>query len=159
MWGPEQGMRAIRMTIATAVASVMTVFAILGMVHLVELVAAGLQPNPIAVSDLRLDFGRIPLHGVATQTLVVRNEGTGPLHALFLVVDDSYAVEPDELILEPGVEWSITVMASPDRPGRLYDMLRIQIVGGDIAPVVIPLAAEAGPEEAEAEPGWEINRV
>jgi len=157
--GTIRGSRVIRLTLATAVASVMTVFSILGMLHLVNIVTAGLQPNPIAVSDVRLDFGRVPVHGVATQTLVVRNDSRGPIHARFEVVEHGYMVDPEELILEPGVEWNITVVANPERPGRLYDILRIQIVGGGVAPVVIPLAAEAEADEILDDPGSDMTRV
>jgi hypothetical protein len=152
-------MRAIRLMVATAVASVLTVFAVLGMIHMVEIVFAGLNPSPISVSEARLDFGRVPLNGVAAQTLVVRNDGDGPIHARFVVLGEVWAVDPEELILEPGIEWDVTVWAAPDRPGRLYDVLRIQIVGGDVAGLTIPLAAEAGPEATGSPPGRERNFV
>jgi hypothetical protein len=145
--------------IATALASVLTVFAILGMVHLVEIVTAGLVPSPIAVSQDRLDFGKIPLYGSVTQQLIVRNDGGESVHARFLVRGTTYRVDPDELILEPGVAWAITVEASPEKPGRLDDMLRIQVVGDVVAAVVIPLAAEADDDEVWHEPGTELNRV
>jgi hypothetical protein len=152
-------MRALRLMTATAVASVMTVFAILGMVHLVEIVIGGLVTSPIAVSEARLDFGTIPLHGSAMQQLIVRNDGGGPVHARFLVGGTTYRVHPEELILEPGVERSITVEASPDRPGRLHDLLRIHVVGGNAAPVVVPLAADVEEGGVWQEPGSELNRV
>jgi hypothetical protein len=145
--------------IATALASVMTVFAILGMVHLVEIVTAGLVPSPIAVSQDRLDFGKIPLYGSATQELIVRNDGGEPLHARFLTRGTTYRVDPAELILEPGVAWAITVEASPEEPGWLHDVLRIQVVGDVAAAVVIPLAVEADDDEVWHEPGSELNRV
>ena len=157
--GAGGGVRIIRLMTATALASVMTVFAILGMVHLVEIVTAGLAPSPIAVSQDRLDFGKIPLHGSATQQLIVRNDGGEPVHARFLIRGTTYSVDPDELTLEPGVEWAITVEASPEQPGQLHDVLRIQVVGDVVAAVVIPLAAEADNDEVWQEPGSELNRV
>ena len=152
-------MRVIRLMTATALASVMTVFAILGMVHLVEIVTAGLVPSPIAVSQDRLDVGKIPLYGSATQELIVRNDGGEGVHARFLVHGTTYRVDPDELFLEPGVAWAITVEASPEKPGQLHDVLRIQVVGDVGAAVVIPLAAEADDDEVWHEPGAELNRV
>jgi hypothetical protein len=152
-------MRVIRLMTATALASVMTVFAILGMVHLVEIVTSGLGESPIAVSQDRLDFGKIPLHGSATQRLIVRNDSGAAVHARFLVRGTTYRVDPDELFLEPGVAWEITVEASPEKPGQLHDVLRIQVVGAVAAAVVIPLAAEASEDEVWHEPGSELNRV
>lgn len=157
--GSRYGSRAVRLTLATAVASMLTVFAVLGMVHLVDLLALRVAPYEIAVSASRIDFGRVPLNGSAAETLIVRNDGGGPIHARFVVEGTGYAVEPDELILQPGVEWSITIVASPQRIGRLDDVLRIQIVGSENAAVAIPLAAEAGPGEGRGEPGSELHRV
>jgi hypothetical protein len=137
----------------------MTVFAVLGMVHLIELVTLQLVPSPIAVSQERLDFGTIPLRGTVTRDLIVRNDGGGPIHARFHVGDTTYHVDPEELILEPGVEWRITVEASPARTGRLHDLLRIEVVGGRTAAVVIPLAAEAEPAEAWPEADADLYRV
>ena len=152
-------MRAIRLIAATSVASLMTVFAVLGMVHLIEMVAGGLGPSPIAVSRHRLDFGKIPLHASATQELIVRNDGAGAVHARFVVAGTTYRVEPAELVLEPGIEWSIAVEVSPEKPGPLDDILQIQIVGGDSLTLVIPLAAEGGADENWGEPDQELNRA
>ena len=154
-----RGIRVIQVTIATVVASVMTVFAVLGMVHLIEIATSQIAPSPIAVSRERLDFGRIPLHGSATQDLIVRNDGGGSLHARFVVGDSTYRVDPSELILEPGVEWRITVEASPVRTGQLHDLLRIEIVGNESAAVVIPLAAEADGAEDWGDSDEELYRV
>jgi hypothetical protein len=137
----------------------MTVFAVLGMVHLIELVTFQLVRSPIAVSAERIDFGTIPLRGTATRDLIVRNDSEGPIHARFLVRDATYRVDPEELILEPGVEWRITVEASPARAGSLHDLLRIEVVGGRTAAVVIPLAAEAEESEPWPEADADLYRV
>ena len=133
-------MRALRLMTATVAAAVLTVFAILGMVHLVETITPNRLPSPIAVSERLIDFGNVPLDGMETREILVRNDGDGPIHAQFLVQGSTYEVEPEELILHPGVEWSVTVVVRPDRPGRIDDVLRIQVVGGRISAVVIPLA-------------------
>jgi len=152
-------MRALRLIAATSVASLMTVFAVLGMLHLVQMVTGGLGPNPIVVSRHRLDFGKIPLHGSATQELIVRNDGAGAVHARFVVARSTYRVEPAELVLEPGVEWSIAVEVSPEKPGPLDDILQIQIVGGDASTLVIPLAAEGGTDREWGEPDQALNHA
>lgn len=150
-------MRALRLMTATAAAAVLTVFAILGMVHLVETITPIRLPSPIAVSERLIDFGNVPLNGMERREILVRNDGDGPIHALFLVQGSTYEVEPEELILHPGVEWSVTVVARPNRPGRIDDVLRIQVVGGGISAVVIPLA---GVVESRAPDGdWEMNTV
>jgi hypothetical protein len=154
-----RGIRFLQLIVATVIASVMTVFAVLGMVHLIEVVASRSIQSPIAVSRARLDFGKIPLHGTVALDLIVRNDGGGPLHARFLVRDATYRVEPAELILEPGIEWRITVEASPARPGQVNDLLRIEVVGDEGAAVVIPLAAEADGTEGQRELGEEQYRV
>ena len=150
-------MRALRLMTATAAAAVLTVFAILGMVHLVETVTPTRLPSPIAVSERLIDFGNVPLNGVETREILVRNDSDGPIHAQFLVEGSTYEVEPEELILHPGVEWSVTVVARPERPGRIDDVLRIQVVGGHVSAVVIPLAGVA--ETRALDSDSEMNRV
>lgn len=152
-------MRMLRVIVTTAALSVMSVFAFLGVVHLLDIVAGRIGGSPIVVSHDRLDFGKIPLNVSATQDLLIRNEGAGPLHARFTTQQGVYRVEPAELYLEPGIEWRITVEARADEPGRLVDLLRIQIVGGVGAPVLIPLDAEAEDDEAPYEQGDEMNYV
>ena len=153
-------MRALRLMAATAVASVLTVFAVLGLVHFVEILTHGRAPSPIAVSHSMLDFGEVPLHRVASQELIVRNDGGAPVHARFSIPGTIYSVEPQELILEPGIEWSVTVRASPQRRGPVDDELRIDVVGGrGVAALVIPLVAEGGPEEGWEGQETELNRV
>jgi hypothetical protein len=142
---------------ATAAAAVLTVFAILGMVHLVEAVTPTRLPSPIAVSERLIDFGNIPLNGMETREILVRNDSDGPIHAQFLVQGSTYEVEPEELILHPGVEWSVTVVARPERPGRIDDVLRIQVVGGHVSALVIPLAGVA--ETRALDSDSEMNRV
>jgi hypothetical protein len=149
--------RALRLMTATAAAAVLTVFAILGMVHLVETIAPVRLPSPIAVSERLIDFGKVPLNGTESREILVRNDSDGPIHAQFLVQGSTYEVEPEELILHPGVEWSVTVVARPDRPGRIDDVLRIQVVGGRISAVVIPLAGEVGSRAPDSE--REMNSV
>jgi len=153
-------MYALRLTVATAIASVLTVFAVLGLVHFAEIVSNGRMPSPIAVSHSMLDFGEVPVHRVASQELIVRNDGGGPVHARFSVPGTTYSVEPEELILQPGIEWSVTVMASPDRRGPVDDELRIDVVGDrGVAALGIPLAAEGGPEVTWEGEDTDLNRV
>jgi hypothetical protein len=149
--------RALRLMTATAAASVLTVFAILGMVHLVEAIAPSRLPSPIAVSETLIDFGHVPLNGSETREIVVRNDGDGPIHARFLVEGSIYEVEPQELILHPGVEWSVTVVARPDHPGPIDDVLRIQVVGGRVASLVIPLSGVADRRASQSD--WEMSSV
>lgn len=150
-------MRALRLMTATAAAAVLTVFSILGMVHLVETIAPTRLPSPIAVSERLIDFGHIPLNGSETREILVRNDGDGPVHAQFLVQGSTYEVEPEELILHPGVEWSVTVVARPERPGPIDDVLRIQVVGGRVSALVIPLAGVA--ETRTSDRDREMNSV
>jgi len=150
-------LRALRLMMATVVAAVLTVFAILGMVHLVETIVPTRLPSPISVSEHLIDFGNVPLNGTETREILVRNDGDGPIHAQFLVQGSTYEVEPEELILHPGVEWSVTVVARPDRPGRIDDVLRIQVVGGRVSAVVIPLAGVVGSRSHDGD--REMNSV
>ena len=152
-------MRLIRITLATGAASMLTIFAVLGMVHLVEIVALRVGTVPIAVSRGSLDFGRVPLNSSAIQTLVVRNDGGGAVRARFVLEGTTYSVEPSELVLQPGIEQSIAVQTRPEEPGWAYDVLRIEIGGRGAVAVAIPLATEAGPEGEAADPNWELNRV
>ncbi len=150
-------MRALRLIVLAALSGVLGVLASLGVVYLEATFAGRARPSPITVSRPMLDFGWVPLRGSQTREIMVRNDGDGPLHAKFLVRGASYSVDPEELILHPGVEWAIRVVATPERPGRIDDLLRIQIVGQRSAAVVIPLAAVAGSEEHVR--GLEVNRV
>ena len=135
-------MTASRAIVATTIASFFTVFAVIGMARVVEAVLTTSDPGPIAVSRKRIDFGSLPLHGTATRQLVVRNEADSPIRARFLVGGASYSVNPAEMILQPGVESSIDVVASADQPGRFDAILSIYFDGGEFAPVLIRLAAE-----------------
>lgn len=152
-------MSPVRLLSAFLLASMMTVLAALGVVHVLNLVVPAMRPSPITVSRLNVDFGRVPLYGSETREIVVRNDGSGPLRARFLVRGSTYSVDPRELLLEPGIERPITVMARPDRPGRVNDVLRIQVVGGSVAAVIIPLAVEAADDVIEYDPGVELNHV
>ena len=147
-------MTAARAIVATVVASFLTVFAVIGMARVAELVLMTAESGPIKVSRQRIDFGMVPLHGSVTRKLVVRNEADGPLHARFLVGGAAYAVDPSELILQPGVESSIEVVATAERPGRFDAILSIYFDGGEFEPVLIRLAAEV-----EADPPPATSRV
>ena len=138
-----------RVIVATTVASFLTVFAVIGMARLVEVALIPAEPGPITVSRQRIDFGTLSLHGSVTRQLVVRNEADGPLHARFLVGGAAYTVDPAEMILQPGVESSIDVVATADQPGRFDAILSIYFDGGQFAPVLIRLAAEV---EADTPP-------
>ena len=87
-------MTAARAITATAIASFLTVFAVIGMARVVEVWWMPMQPSPIAVSRDRLDFGLVPLNGSVSRELVVRNDIGGPLHARFLVGGGAYTVAP-----------------------------------------------------------------
>ena len=147
-------MKAARAVLATTVASFLTVFAVIGMARVVEVVLMPAEASPIAVSRQRIDFGTLSLHGSQTRQLVVRNEADGPLHARFLVGGAAYTVDPREMILQPGVEFSIEVVATADAPGRFDAVLSIYFSGGEFAPVLIRLAAEV-----EADPPSATSRV
>ncbi len=147
-------MTAARAILATVVASFLTVFAVIGMARVVEVVLMTAETGPIVVSRHQIDFGTMPLHGSVTRQLVVRNEADGPLHARFLVGGAAYAVDPKELILQPGVESSINVVATGDKPGKFDAILSIYFDGGQFEPVLIRLAAEV-----EADPPPATSRV
>ena len=147
-------MNAARAIVATTVASFLTVFAVIGMARVVEVVLMPTEPGPIAVSRQRIDFGTLPLHGSVTRQLVVRNQADGPLHARFLVGGAAYTVDPPEMILQPGVESTIEVIANADQPGRFDAVLSIYFDGGQFEPVLIRLAAEV-----EADPPPATTRV
>ena len=147
-------MIAARAIVATTVASFLTVFAVIGMARVAEVVLMPADPGPIAVSSEQIDFGRLPLHGSVTRQLVVRNEADGPLHARFLVGGAAYTIDPPEMILQPGVESTIHVVATADRPGKFDAVLSIYFEGGRFAPVLIRLAAEI-----EADPPPATTRV
>jgi hypothetical protein len=150
-------MRTVRLLLAASAASLLTVFTVLGMVQLVTALVPRLPPSPIVVSERLMDFGSIPINGYLTRELVVRNDGQGPLHTKFQIDGVSWRVDPQELILEPGVETSIRIEARPAREGRIDDYLTIQVVGGGMEAVVIPLQGAAA--AAEPSPGWEKSRV
>ena len=143
-----------RAIVATTVASFLTVFAIIGMARVVEVVLMPTEPGPIAVSRQRIDFGRVPLHGSVTRQLMVRNEANGPLHARFLVGGAAYTVDPPEMILQPGVDSNIEVVATAYQPGKFDAILSIYFDGGQFTPVLIRLAAEV-----EADPPPATTRV
>ncbi len=147
-------MIAARAIVATTVASFLTVFAVIGMARVVEMVLMPAEPGPIAVSRQRIDFGTLSLHGSVTRQLEVRNETNGPLHARFLVGGAAYTVDPSEMILQPGVESSIEVVATAEVPGRFNAILSIYFDGGQFPPVLIRLAAEV-----EADPPSATTRV
>jgi hypothetical protein len=147
-------MTASRAIVATTVASFLTVFAVIGMARVVEVIMTTAHPGPIAVSRQTIDFGRLPLHGSVTRQLVVRNEASSPLRARFLVGGVAYTVDPPEMILHPGVESSIDVVANAARPGRIDAVLSIYFEGGQFEPVLIRLAAEV-----EADPNSAMTRV
>ena len=136
-------MTAARAITATAIASFLTVFAVIGMARVIEVWWLPMQPSPIAVSRDRLDFGLVPLNGSVSRELVVRNDIGGPLHARFLVGGGAYTVAPQELILHPGVESSITIVASADGPGKMDAVLSIYFEEAGFPPVLIRLAARA----------------
>ncbi len=147
-------MIAARAIVATTVASFLTVFAVIGMARVVEVIMMPTETSPIAVSLQRIDFGTLPLHGSETRQLVVRNDADGPLHARFLVGGAAYTVDPREMILQPGVESSIEVVATAEMPGRFDAVLSIYFDGGQFPPVLIRLAAEV-----EADPPSATTRV
>ena len=151
---PDRGVTAARAIVATAVASFLTVFAVIGMARVVELVLMPVDAGPIAVSRQRLDFGTMPLHGSVTRQLVVRNDADSPLHARFLVGGAAYTVDPAEMILRPGVESSIDVVAIADQPGKFDAILSIYLEGGEFPPVLIRLAAKV-----QADPPPATTRV
>lgn len=155
----SRGLRALRLLAATAMASALTVLAILGVVHLAERFLPVTAPSPIVVSDARLDFGRVLLHEIVVRELLVRNDGTGPLRTRFLVPGGAYSVEPQEIVLHPGVEWRITLVATPEREGPMIDVLQIEVPDEPIAAVVIPLAGEAGGDSREAKSRQELSSV
>jgi hypothetical protein len=152
-----RGLRALRLLAATAMASALTVLAIMGVVHLAERILPVIAPSPIVVSDARLDFGRVLLHEVVVRELLVRNDGKGPLRTRFLVPGGAYSVEPEEIVLHPGVEWRITLVATPDREGPMIDVLQIEVPDEPIAAVVVPLAGEAGGDSREAKSQQEMS--
>ena len=150
-------MGTVRLLTAAAAASLLTVFSVLGMVQLVTTLVPRLPPSPIVVSERLMDFGNVPLNGFLTRELIVRNDGQGPIHAKFEVEGVSWRVDPQELILEPGVETSVQIEVRPAREGRIDDFLTIHVVGGGMEAVVIPLQGAAA--AAEPSPGWEMTRV
>ncbi len=143
-----------RVILATTVASFLTVFAVIGMARLVEVALMPVEPGPITVSRQRIDFGTLSLHGSVTRQLVVRNEADGPLHARFLVGGAAYTVDPPEMILQPGVESIIEVVATADAPGKFDAVLSIYFDGGQFEPVLIRLAGEV-----EADPPSALTLV
>ena len=151
--------RALRLVAATLMASALTVLAVLGVVHLAEQLLPITAPSPIVVSDASIDFGRVLLHEVVVRELLVRNDSAGPLRTLFLVPGGAYSVEPTEIVLHPGVEWRITLVATPDREGPLLDVLQIEVPDEPIAAVVVPLAGEAGGDSPESESRQEMLHV
>ena len=134
-------MMAARAIVATTVASFLTVFAVIGMARVAEVVVMP-GPGPIAVSLERIDFGTLSLNGSEARQLVLRNDADGPLHARFLVGGAAYTVDPLEMILQPGVESIIEVVATAGAPGRFDAVLSIYLDGGQFEPVLIRLAAE-----------------
>ena len=103
-------------------------------------------PTEIVVSSQRLDFGTIPPNGSATRQLVVRNEGADAVEAT-LVADESYNVEPDRLILHPGISSRISVAVNASREGRFNDKLRIRIDDPNRSTLLIGLAGRVAAEE------------
>jgi hypothetical protein len=143
----------------TALTSILAVLAAMGLVQIVNEVRLQSVHSPIAVSSDRLDFGKIPLNASEAREIVVRNDSPAPLHARFAVRDSAYSVDPQEVILHPGVEWSIRIVACPARLGRLDDYLTILVVGDHAAGLVIPLMAVAEPVTRSVDPSDALNRV
>ena len=92
-------MRSLLLLTASTAAVALTIFVVLGMVRLVQALAPQLVPNPIVVSERRIDFGSVPLNGSATRELIVRNDSRRPVHARFEVgaasrLAESYPLPP-----------------------------------------------------------------
>ncbi len=134
-------MTATRAILATCIASFLTVFAVIGMARVVEVLLMPSEQGPVKVSRQRIDFGSLPLHGSVTRQLVVRSDAPGPLRARFRIGGAAYSVDPQEMILQPGVESSIEVVASGDQPGKSNAILSILFDGGEFPPVLIQLEA------------------
>ena len=150
-------MRALLLLTASTAAVALTIFVVMGTVRLVQALAPQLVPNPIVVSEQRIDFGSVPLNGSSTRELIVRNDSRQPVHARFEVGGLSWHVEPEELVLDPGVEWSVMVEARPARPGRIDDVLTIQVVGAAMKAVTIPLQGSADAPQPGRD--WKMVRV
>lgn len=102
------------------------------------------EPPAISLSSQLLDFGLIPINGNARRMLIVRNDGVEPMHARFAVDDASvYSVEPESLILHPGVGARVAVQVRAKRAGRLHDNLRITVEGRPDAPLLVSLDGQA----------------
>ena len=151
--------RALRLVAATLMASALVLLAVLGVVHQAEQLLPITSPSPIVVSDARIDFGRVLMHELVVRELLVRNDSSGHLRTRFLVPGGAYSVEPAEIVLHPGVEWRITLVAMPEREGPLLDVLQIEVPNSPIAAVVVPLAGEAGVDSPESKSRQEMSCV
>ncbi len=90
---------------------------------------------PIVVSSNLLDFGTVPLKGSAVRYLVLRNDGEEPVNAEFST-SGPYAVEPQSLILHPGINSRVSVSVKVDTLGDLTEELRIKLDESEEALVI-----------------------
>lgn len=97
---------------------------------------------PLAVSSEEIDFGELPMHGEVVRHLVLRNDGAEPVRAWFFASGPVYSVIPRELVLAPGVESRVAIVAAADRPGLFEGELLVHIDDGT-GPLVIHLSGEA----------------
>lgn len=121
-------------------------------------IASGPQELPIAISSQHLDFGHVPLYGSVIRELVVRNDSAGPVRARVSVDGTNFTASPEQLLLHPGVEFSISVVVTAEKPGSLDEELLIMFEDWDVGPVVVLLEAQgdvfSGDGEAEERYEW-----
>ena len=141
-----------------AIASMFILYAIIRMVALAPPVDA-VSAQTVAISEDRIDFGRIPLHGSVIREFVLKNTGEGSLHAELSVSGSDFSVSPMEILLPPGMESRVSVAVTADRPGLFDDELRIDFNGDDVEPLLIHLAGEADSDTEIPEAELQMQRV
>jgi hypothetical protein len=146
---------------ATLIVSAATLAVVLGLAYSMRWLGgpASEYRLPIALSADTIDFGRVPLNGSVVRQLVVRNDSPQPVRARISVDGASYSVDPQELILHPGVSSRISVAVTAKRPGRMEDELRIQFDDDEALPVVVGLSGEADTPLPPGVGGFEQQRA
>jgi hypothetical protein len=142
-----------------AVASILVLYAIVRMVGLGPPAGPAEPEIPAAVSEERIDFGRIPLHGSVIREFILKNTGEGLLHAQLSVSGTDFSVSPMEVLLPPGMESRVSVAVTADRPGPFDDELHIRFVGEELEPLRIRLAGEADSAEEIPEAELQMQRA
>jgi hypothetical protein len=104
--------------------------------------------SAVTLSSNRLDFGSVPVNAHATRKLILLNQGEKPIRARIELDARRFAIDPEQLILHPGVAAHVTVALVAGRLGAVEDEIQV-VLEGEPSPLVV--AVEASVEEQAAD--------